>query len=197
MTRFLHPHHLAPRVFEYISTDDRDYLLTEALDGEDGIAEHHLADPERLTEVFGQSLRLIHQLPLTDCPFPDRMNEMATQARTNITRGYMDRSIIAEDMSTAAERFLLMPAPDWEKVVIHGDYCLPNIIMSNFRLSGFVDLGTSGIGDPHYDLFWGIWTLNYNLKTIKFRQRFLDAYGRSAIDPHRLDYCRLLSGFTA
>ena len=38
---------------------------------------------------------------------------------------------------------------------LHGDYCLPNLIMRDFQLEGFIDLGYGGIGDLHYDLYWG------------------------------------------
>ena len=57
-------------------------------------------------------------------------------------------------------------------VLIHGDYCLPNIILRDWKLGGFIDLGESGIGDRHYDLAWGLWTLNKNLQSQKFGQRF-------------------------
>ena len=40
-------------------------------------------------------------------------------------------------------------------VLLHGDYCLPNLIMRDFQLEGFIDLGYGGIGDLHYDLYWG------------------------------------------
>ena len=66
--------------------------------------------------------------------------------------------------------------------LIHGDYCLPNIMLDDWRFSGFIDLGNGGVGDKHIDLFWGAWTLNFNLKTDKYRDRFLDAYGRSDIE---------------
>jgi kanamycin kinase len=32
------------------------------------------------------------------------------------------------------------------------------------------------------DLFWGAWTLWFNLGTDKYRERFFDAYGRDRID---------------
>jgi len=71
---------------------------------------------------------------------------------------------------------------------ITGDYCLPNIIMDNFAFKGFIDVGYGGVGDRHYDLYWGIWTLQYNLKTDKYRDIFLDAYGRKLIDEDGLKY---------
>ena len=65
--------------------------------------------------------------------------------------------------------------------LLHGDYCLPNILLDNWQLSGFIDLDAGGIGDRHIDLFWGIWTLQFNLKTDRYRDRFLDAYGRDKV----------------
>ena len=68
------------------------------------------------------------------------------------------------------------------KVLLHGDYCLPNVLLDKFKFSGFIDVGNGGVGDRHVDLFWGAWTLNYNLKTDKYRDRFFDAYGRELVD---------------
>ena len=68
------------------------------------------------------------------------------------------------------------------EVLIHGDYCLPNIMLDNWRFSGFIDLGLGGVGDRHVDLFWGAWTLGFNLGTDKYRERFFDAYGRDKVD---------------
>ncbi|MBQ1415957.1 MAG: hypothetical protein IIY91_01380, partial [Selenomonas sp.] len=58
--------------------------------------------------------------------------------------------------------------------------------LNNWRFSGYIDLVNSGLGDRHIDILWGIWTLNYNLGTIKYSDRFMDAYGRDMIDPDML-----------
>ncbi|KZK04807.1 putative aminoglycoside 3'-phosphotransferase (Kanamycin kinase) [Lactococcus cremoris] len=42
------------------------------------------------------------------------------------------------------------------------------------------------VGDRHIDLFWGTWTLNFNIGTDQYRDRFFDAYGRDKIDIDRL-----------
>ena len=68
------------------------------------------------------------------------------------------------------------------EVLIHGDYCLPNIMLDSWRFSGFIDLGNAGVGDRHIDLFWGRWTLSFNLKTDNLGERFFDVYGRDKID---------------
>ena len=71
--------------------------------------------------------------------------------------------------------------------LLHGDYCLPNIILKDGIFSGFIDLGNGGLGDRHIDLFWGLWSLSFNLKTDKWTDRFLDAYGRDSIQPELLE----------
>ena len=67
---------------------------------------------------------------------------------------------------------------------------MPNVILDDFKFSGFIDLGNSGVGDKHIDIFWAIWTLEFNLKTNKYRERFINAYGREDID---LDILKLIS----
>ena len=70
--------------------------------------------------------------------------------------------------------------------LLHGDYCLPNIILNDWKFSGFIDVGNGGVGDRHIDLFWGAWTLNFNLHTEAYRDRFFDVYGKDRVDPLRL-----------
>lgn len=62
-----------------------------------------------------------------------------------------------------------------DDVLIHGDYCLPNVILDRFSFRSFIDVGNGGVGDRHFDLYWGLWTLRYNLKTDRYHERFLDA----------------------
>jgi aminoglycoside phosphotransferase len=61
-------------------------------------------------------------------------------------------------------------------VLIHGDYCLPNVLVEEGRLTALVDLGQSGLGDPRDDFAAGLWTLHYNFGH-GFAREFLDAYG--------------------
>ncbi|HEV3103244.1 MAG TPA: phosphotransferase [Candidatus Dormibacteraeota bacterium] len=61
-------------------------------------------------------------------------------------------------------------------VLIHGDYCLPNVLVEDGRLSALIDLGGAGLGNPEDDLAAGVWTLQYNFGPGLARD-FLDAYG--------------------
>ncbi len=79
-------------------------------------------------------------------------------------------------------------------VLIHGDYCLPNVLVASGELSGLVDVGLSGLGNPEVDLAAGVWTLQYNYGK-GFAGTFLNAYGwppmtDSAIEKLRRRYGR-------
>ena len=61
--------------------------------------------------------------------------------------------------------------------LIHGDFCLPNILASDNKIVGFIDLGDAGIGDPWRDYAWCIWSLEYNLKTNEYTPLLLEKLG--------------------
>ncbi|OLB86940.1 MAG: hypothetical protein E6I69_13020 [Chloroflexi bacterium] len=61
-------------------------------------------------------------------------------------------------------------------VLVHGDYCLPNVLVEDGELSALVDVGGAGLGDPQVDLAAGVWTLQYNYGPGHARA-FLDSYG--------------------
>lgn len=61
--------------------------------------------------------------------------------------------------------------------LIHGDYCLPNILVKNGKINGFVDLGSAGVGDPWRDYAWAIWSLEYNLGTKEYTPLLLEKLG--------------------
>lgn len=79
-------------------------------------------------------------------------------------------------------------------VLIHGDYCLPNVLVRSGRLSAVIDVGLTGLGNPETDLAAGIWTLQYNYGRGHARE-FLAAYGwppmsDEAIENLRRKYAR-------
>ncbi|WP_339292098.1 aminoglycoside 3'-phosphotransferase [Paenibacillus sp. FSL W8-0187] len=186
MSDYLHGKGLAPKVLAYEQHGDNDYLLTVALQGDDGVSRGHLEDPKRLAAVFGESLRYLHSISAADCPFPNRTAELVQEYQ----EGIMNKMGDIKGFPGGREQALLclekLQGTADHDVLLHGDYCLPNLIMRDFQLEGFIDLGYGGIGDLHYDLYWGIWTLRYNLGSDDYQDIFLDHYGRNDFDPERL-----------
>lgn len=198
MTDYFFSKGLSARVCVYIS-DERDYLITEKIEGEDGISQKYLDNPEKLCDVFAESLRMLHEVDFTDCSRKNRMQEMYDQAIKNYKINNCDTLLLEQaGIKSMEDGFRLMyehmPMISSD-VLIHGDYCLPNILLKDFRFAGFIDVGLGGVGDRHYDLYWGLWTLNHNLPALDMKERFFDAYGRDKIDMDRFRLCCIFSAF--
>lgn len=184
MTRFFHEKGLAAQVLAYESLE-ADWLLTQRIPGEDCIDPVYLADPVRLCDTTAQLLRMLHETDFSGCPVHRTADYLAT-ARKNYEAKAYDLTLFPDNWGYAT------PEEAWQEIerngkalrsdtLLHGDYCLPNIMLNNWQFSGFIDLDAGGIGDRHIDLFWGIWSLQFNLKTDRYRERFLDAYGREDV----------------
>jgi aminoglycoside phosphotransferase len=74
-------------------------------------------------------------------------------------------------------------------VLIHGDYCLPNVLVEQGRLSGLVDVGLAGLGDSRDDLAAGLWSLNYNFGP-GYARAFLDTYGAPTMTDKEIERLR-------
>ena len=177
---------LAPEVLAYKSLD-ADWLLTREGQGQDCISPMYLADPERLCDTTAALLRMLHDTDFTGCPIADRTADYLATAEENYRKKAFDLNLFPDNWGYAT------PEEAWQELerngkylkadtLLHGDYCLPNILLDNWRFGCFIDLGAGGVGDRHVDLFWGVWSLQFNLKTDRFADRFLDAYGREAIN---------------
>lgn len=148
---------IGAKLVSYLSKD-KDYMVTKEVKGQD--ATHLLENPRKLCEVLAEAIRYLHSQSIVDVPTSVAMEQYVT--------------------SEKGEQFK-------RDTLIHGDFCLPNIIFDNWKLSGFIDVGLSGVGDKHIDLYWAIWSLHYNLKTDVYREYFLDLYGRENFDQKTLE----------
>lgn len=191
MTRYFHGKGLGAEVLDY-RREEQDWLLTRALPGEDCTFPKYLEDPKRLCDTLAVLLRQLHETDFADCPVKNRCETYRETARRNHDRGFGDLNLFPKKdwgFSTMEEAWNIVAKNGKylkNDTLLHGDYCLPNILLEDWRFSGFIDLDSSGVGDKHIDLFWGVWTLFFNLKTNAYYDRFLDAYGRECIEPEML-----------
>ncbi len=155
LTRYFHGLGLGAEVLTYESLEE-DWLLTRRVPGEDMTHIDYLADPKRLCDVLAESLRMLHSLSPAGCPVSDHTTQYLTTAEKNYRAGLFDPSY--------ANIPGLTPDGAWQTVtegrqlfmsdtLLHGDYCLPNVMLESWTLRGFIDLGNGGIGDRHVDLF--------------------------------------------
>lgn len=186
MTHFFQTKGLAAEVLSYVSKE-QDWLLTARVQGEDCTAAMYLENPKKLCDTTAELLRALHETDFSGCPVQNRTETYLDTAEKNFRAGMFDNSysIYASKIPTAKEAWRIVTEGKSalkSDTLLHGDYCLPNVILDNWKFSGFIDVGGGGVGDRHIDLFWGAWTLAYNLKTDRYKDRFFDAYGMDKVE---------------
>ena len=127
-------------------------------------ATHFLAEPEKLCKALAEGMKYLHSLPVTDLPLSPQMDFYNKDADLNYD------------------------------TFIHGDFCLPNIMLENYDFKMFIDMGLAGRGDKHIDIFWGLWSLWFNLKTDKYTDYFLALYGRDKINLSTIHKIAVMEG---
>ncbi len=102
------------------------------------------------------------------------------------TRVNLEPSQIAVAFGEGLRRFHDAVPPDecpfWSSsadrvVVCHGDYTLPNVMMIDGRVSGYLDLGALNVADPETDFEIALTSIRFNLGD-GYGDLFLAGYGR-------------------
>ena len=126
-----------------------------------------------------QTLRFIHSIPITGCPY---INTLKTRLEKTHTLNLND------DQKAILTR-LESSQPFETLTFTHGDYCLPNILVTGAHLDGVIDWDSSGIADPYVDLASAAWSIEYNFpdEAEELLNVFLNAYGVE-IDERKFDY---------
>jgi streptomycin 3"-kinase len=153
----------APRVLDWVMSDDGACLVTAAIPG---IPASHLSSSDLLTAwpSIMRQLMAIHALPVDSCPFDRGLSRMFARAEDVVARGAVNPDFLTpEDQATEPALLLDRLRPELgrrleqekdDRVVCHGDACMPNLIVdpSTLRCVGVTDLGRLGTADRYADL---------------------------------------------
>lgn len=184
-------------VIHYLSTD-KDYLLTKEATGKNALA--FLNQPETICGTMAQALKKLHNLHPKNFPSENQLQTYKDRALKNYEKGEFYAKVLLPQfqINSREEAFRLIQKQGHlleTNAFIHGDACLPNFILKDAsHFSCFIDLGLADFSDRHIDLFWAVWSLNYNLHDPKYAELFLDYYGRDQVDMKKL---RLVAAFEA
>lgn len=185
-----------PRPLAHGWDDAHEWLLTSALAGVNATDDRLRADPPRLVPLLAAGLRQFHSVPVDDCPFDNRLDVSVQLARQRVAAGLVDvqKDLHSDHGKLTAKEALnrlarLRPSQE-DLIVCHGDYCLPNVLIRDGQVSGFVDLGNVGVADRWLDLAVATWSVTWNLGP-GWEDLFLESYGIPR-DPEKIAFYRLL-----
>lgn len=186
-------------------------LLTTALPG---VAASELTAPQLLQAwpSIAAQLRRLHAMPADTCPFARPLSALYERAVDVVARGAVNPDFLAvEDLDlppaqllarVSAELPLRLAQEQEERVVCHGDACLPNFLVDadTLQCTGLLDLGRLGLADPYVDFSLLLanssesWTSPEQAETA--RALLFDAHGIAAADAGRLAFYLRLDPLT-
>lgn len=174
MMRWLRGRVPVPEILAFERAGGVNYLLMSRLPGEMACADRYLKAPEELLHLLAQGLQLLWQTDICGCTAGDTLDRKLRRARERVERGFCDTSDAEPDTYGSGGfrdpadllDWLERNRPEEEPVLSHGDYCLPNIFLSDGRVTGFIDLGHCGIADRYQDIALCCRSLRYNLEEI-------------------------------
>ena len=161
MMRWLEGKIPAPQVIVFEEDDSYSYLLMTRVRGKIACDKYYLERPKELVPLLSKSVKMLQSIDITDCPVIKDLDRELKKAAYRVENGLVDISDAEPDTFGENGRFkdpeellswLQENRPSYEPVLSHGDLCLPNILIENGDISGFIDMGNCGIADKWEDI---------------------------------------------
>ena len=170
MMRYLQGKLPVPQVYACETVDGMSYLLMSKCRGQMACAPEYMTDPAMQCRLLAEGLKKLWSTDISDCPSDQRLPRKLEQAEYNIEHGLVDLDNVEPDTfgekgfenPAALLRWLYGNMPGEEPVLSHGDYCLPNLFGEGGKVTGYIDLGRTGIADRWCDIALCYRSLSHN-----------------------------------
>lgn len=174
-----------PKIYYYKELHNIKYLLMEKIEG---VSAHKYDD---FAYLIGKKLKEFHSININGCAFDQNSIEnLKKNALNNIDVIY---SQIKEELNMTKEQlieFIKSNAPT-DKVLVHGDYSLPNILINEKGEVGVIDLGDVSISSKYFDFYYLVKSLKRNKKEEKLEE-LLKGYGIDSLDSNYMKWIEIV-----
>ncbi|MGJ7488673.1 APH(3'') family aminoglycoside O-phosphotransferase [Variovorax sp. ZT5P49] len=163
-TEWLAPFGLgSAKVLDWHASKDGACLVTSAVPGVPA-SDLPAADLLKAWPSMAQRLKLLHELPIADCPFTRALSTMFDRAADVVARNAVNPEFLDPEQQHIPPPLLLealrvqlperLAQEERDRVVCHGDACMPNFMIDpqTLRCTGLIDLGRLGVADRYVDL---------------------------------------------
>lgn len=197
----------APAVLADETVDGLRYLLMSRIPGVMSCDPVWMDRPDALLDRLAEGLRMLWAVDTAGCPSVCGLDRELADLRRRVERGEVNTGDCTP--GTFGPGGFRDPADllDWlehhrpreDFVLSHGDYCLPNVMLGETGIAGFIDLGSCGLADRWRDIALCLKSLRRNfsgffggpVRPAPDENRFFDALGIER-DEAKLRYYLLL-----
>ena len=161
MMRWLEGKLPVPGVISFVEDDHYGYLLMTRIKRKMSCDRYYMERPDELIPLLSKAIKMLWSVDIKDCPVNKELDGELLKAEYRVEKGLVDISDSEPDTFGENGRFkdpkelldwLKANKPSYEPSLSHGDLCLPNIIIDNGDISGFIDMDNFGIADKWEDI---------------------------------------------
>ena len=186
-----------PQVLDYGRIGEHEFLLTSEMIGIPASGPCFQDDAEQIVELAAKGLRSIHEIPIEHCPFDNRLNRLLETIRSNLENGKINHLKLKDRFGIESADDLLHEVESYasemeeDLVFSHGDYSMPNLLVAEGRITGFLDLGNCGVADRYYDLAVAEKSIVMNFGA-EYIDLFYTNYGKTDIDREKIRFFQII-----
>lgn len=175
-----------PKIFYYNVCKNTKYLLMQKMNG---VSAHKT---DNFAFKIGKLLRQIHEINIDDCNFTQNsVEKLLDNALKNIDMIVEQIKESYPEMNKESIIEFLKNNIPTDKVLVHGDYSLPNILIDNKGNVGVIDLGDVSISTKYFDFFYLKKSMIRNKQIDKFEE-LLNGYGIDKLDEKYLKWIEIV-----
>jgi aminoglycoside phosphotransferase len=193
-----------PQLIAFFIEAEKEYLLMSALPGlhlAQLVAESSSkATKTAAVKLLAAGLKRMHAISVENCPFNHSLPQEMILLKERLRKKLVDESDFDESRrgKRARDLFdeLVSTLPKEEELVFtHGDYCLPNIIVTaEWNISGFIDLSRAGLADRYRDLALACRSIEQNCGS-RWVKLFMEQYGIKEVNTQKIQFYQLMDEF--
>ena len=148
-----------PEVIYFNYDGEYSTLITRKLDGDMICCDEIFDDMHHVIDLAVDALKILQNTDISNCPIYNNLDIKLAVAKYNIDNNLVTKKDMNKEnqkrfgSTENLYKYLVDNKINEEKLCLsHGDLSLPNIFFKDDKVTGFIDLGDSGIADYWYDI---------------------------------------------
>lgn len=187
------PSGCVPAVLADEVADGVRYLVMRRVRGEMACAPARMDRPDALMRALAGALQALWAVDVRDCPSVCDLDAELALLRARVGEAKKPPAGFAS--AQALLDWLEANRPAEDRVLSHGDFCLPNVLFAEDGRAAFIDLGGCGVADRYRDISLCLQSVRRNfggffggpVRPAPDERIFWDTLGE-ACDAAKLDY---------
>lgn len=196
-----------PEIYFNLKIEDTYYLIMEMLPGQMGQYGFEQLGVKEMVIYYANLIKEWHQIDYSDFLNVNTLQDKLNHAKYNVEHNLVKTQYFERELreKTGEEVYTLMMnsyPKTFDLVLCHGDVCMPNFMMSNGKLTGWIDVVGCGVNDRYLDIAIALRTLRFNFEWMnlnfseEYQQLFLETYGISDLDLEKVKFYICLDELT-